>query len=273
VIVATPALLEYFRLETLGAFLRNSELIEVDGVLVDVANVLRRRYRCDTFCCVRRLDLPVHDSVLAGDCCHGPEVRLTAAEEEGLLAHLDGIMRHMAPGPRQALIARLTRYRRDPALAFCCPVMVNGRPIGHRRLRLTPAGNCIFRVEGYENGRPFVRCAVHAYVLERGVPLWGIKPMTCWVWPLTVVPLYDGRLLLTVHTLDTVRFTGEGRYHASRPCLQCPPEDAPFLYRTAEAELRRLFGDAFYDHLLEAIGEHVPHGAPADRAGTGTNCR
>ncbi|MCL6430554.1 MAG: hypothetical protein K6V36_06775 [Anaerolineae bacterium] len=262
-IPVTPALREYFRMETLGAYLGNSELLEVDGVLVDVANVLQRRYRCDTSCCVYRLDREVHGRSLAGDCCHRPEVRLAAGEEEGLLAHLEGIMRHMAPGSREMLIGRLARCQEDPGLAFSSPVIVNGRLTGHRRLRLTPAGDCLFRFEGYENGRPFVRCAIHAYLLESGLPLWGIKPMTCWVWPLAVVPLYDGRLLLTLHTRDTLMFTGEGHYHASRPCLLHPPEDAPFVYQTAEQELRQLLGNDFYDHLLKAIGEPAPHGLPA----------
>ncbi|MDI7275242.1 MAG: hypothetical protein QME94_04615 [Anaerolineae bacterium] len=252
-IPVTPTLLEYFRLETLGSYVRDMELLEVDGVLVDVANIVRRRYRCDTSCCLQTSSQQAHGSSLAGDCCHGPEVRLAAGEREGLLEHLPGIMQLMAREARETLAARLARHRRDPSLAFCRPVKVNGRPTGHLRLRQMPGGDCIFRFEGHENGRPFARCAVHAYLLQAGLPLWGIKPMTCWVWPLALVPLYDGHLLLTLHTLDSLMFTGEGRYHASRPCLTRPAPDAPFVYQATEHELRHLFGDRFYEHLLRAI--------------------
>ncbi len=246
----TPTLRSYFALETLGSFVRNAELLEVDGILVDVENVVRRRYRCDTSCCVS--EAPRRGG-LAGDCCHGPEIRLAPGEGEALLAQLPGILPFMEPGPRQAVEARLARHRREPKLALCRPVRVNGRATGHHALLHQPNGNCIFRFEGREGGRGFARCAIHAHLLQAGLPLWGIKPLTCWVWPLALVPLYDGRLLLTLHLLDTCMFTGEGRFHASRPCLLTQPPDAPFVYAGVEQELRQLFGDPFYGHLLRAI--------------------
>ncbi len=252
----TPDVRDFFQLQTQGSYVRNHELLEVDGILVDVDNIVRRRYRCDTSCCLHEAEgrqRQPDQGCLAGDCCWGPEVWMTEAERRGILAHLPGIVPFMAEKPRRELEARLRRLRRDPSRAFCRPVRVNGQPLGMAGLLHMPGGACIFRFEGAEDGRPYARCAIHAHLLQAGLPLWGIKPMTCWVWPLAPVPCYDGRMLLTLHTLDTRRFTGEGRYHASRPCLLIQPPDAPFVYQTCEPELRRLFGNPFYEHLLEAI--------------------
>jgi hypothetical protein len=48
-------------------------------------------------------------------------------------------------------------------------------------------------------------------------------------------------------------FTGESRYHATRPCLQRTAPEAVPVHRSLEPELRHLFGDDFYEHLLAAI--------------------
>lgn len=259
----THTLHDYFDLETLGGFIRNKELLEVDGVLVDVENIIHRRYRCDTSSCVHEAGEGDCPGRLVGDCCHGPEIRLTLEERQALLEHLPGIMPFMEEAPRQRLQARLAQHRHDPSLAFCRPVQINGHPIGHYALLHQPGGNCIFRFTGHERGHGFARCAIHAYLLNEGKPLWGIKPLTCWVWPLAFVALYDGRLLLTLHSLDTCMFTGESHFHVTRPCLLVQPPEAPFVYRAMEQELRQLLGDRFYEGLLAAIGAPVqPWAAP-----------
>ncbi|MGQ9681923.1 MAG: hypothetical protein ACUVX9_05260 [Anaerolineae bacterium] len=249
----TRPLLDFFNLETLGAYLRTREMLLVDGVLVDVDAIMRGRYACDTMCCVHCEQREGTGVVFDGDCCLGAEIRLTPAEQEGLVAALPAILPYMAPAARAQVERLLQRHPSDPGKALWRAVRVNGRPTGHVALRRQADGACLFRFTGYDDGRPFARCAIHAYLLNAGRPLWDVKPMTCWVWPLALVPLYDGRLLLTLHTPDTHMFTGESRYHATRPCLQRTSSEAVPVYRTLEPELRHLFGDDFYEHLLAAI--------------------
>ncbi len=255
----TPELHQYFGIETLGSFVRSRELVEIDGVLVDVDAIVRRRYTCDCTSCLHE----AAGGEPAGDCCHGAEIRLSAGERQGILAHLPGILPHMEPAPRQALEARLARARRDPTLAFCYPVRVQGRLTDLVALRRQPDTNCSFRYIQRQGGRSYAFCAIHSYLLEHKLALWGIKPLTCLVWPLALVPLADGHLLLTLHTLESYMFTGEGRFHASRPCLTSPPPNAPFVYQTCEPDLRRLFGDRFYERLCAvAAGEPIARWTP-----------
>ena len=255
----TPELHQYFGIETLGSYVRSHEIVEVDGVLADVDALFRRRYVCDCTSCLEC----AADGHPAGDCCHGAEIRVSPGERQAILQHLSGILPYMEPAPRQALEARLARERHDPTLAFCHPVQVHGRRTDLCALRWQPNTDCIFRTVKEAGGRPHAWCAIHSYLLDCGLPLWGVKPLTCLVWPLALVPLCDGHLLLTVHSLDSYMFTGEGRFHASRPCLVSPPPSAPFVYQTCEPDLRRLFGDAFYEHLLAAVQSGTARWAPA----------
>jgi len=258
VIAFTAELHQYFGMETLGSYVRSHEIVEVDGILADVDALFRRRYACDCATCLRR----AADGRLVGDCCQGAEIRVSESERRNILAHLGGILPYMDPAPRHALEERLAHERHDPTLAFCHPVHVRGRRTDLYALRWQPDTHCIFRFIAQGPGRPHVYCAIHSYLLDHGLPLWGVKPLTCLVWPLALVPLCDGHLLITVHSLDTFMFTSEGRFHVSRPCLASPPPDAPFVYQTCEPDLRHLLGDAFYEHLLTAVrsgtGRWVP---------------
>jgi len=109
-----------------------------------------------------------------------------------------------------------------------------------------------------------VRCAIHKYCLTQGLALWEVKPFCCWFWPLSLLPLYNGRFLLTVHTMDTYTFTGESRGYVKKVCLSSPPPEAPFIYQAFAAELRHLFGEAFYEKLaaLAAERERGNEGSP-----------
>jgi hypothetical protein len=251
---------DYFGYDSLGLFVRNAELLDVDGVLVDVENILRRHFRCDGTWCLHAERCPGEDSHgrAAGDCCHEPYVPLTAHERDALLEHLPHILPYMEPAARQSVEERLPQYPRDPGLVFCHPVCVSRRPAGLWAVRHQPNGDCLFRFVEQADGHTHVRCAIHAYLLRSGRPLWGIKPLNCWVWPLAFVPLYDGHMLLTMHTPETHMFTCESRPKASRHCLLVQPPDAPLVYQAFEQELRQVFGEPFYDHLLQAVAAQEP---------------
>ncbi len=252
----TAGLQRFAGLYGLGSYLQSARQIEIDDVLVDAEAIVRRHFHCDGSSCLYEKRLGrARIPRLIGDCCHGTNIWLAPDERERLLRHLPGIIPFMAPRSREALETRLKRYRHDPALAFSRPVRVLGRSCGEAIVRHEQGGDCTFRDLAQEDGRPVVHCAIHGYALSAGLPLWEIKPMVCWAWPVTLLPLMDGRILLTLHTPDTCSFTDEERYFASRPCLMVPAPGAPPVYRAVEPQLRRLLGDDFYERLLAAIAD------------------
>lgn len=116
-------------------------------------------------------------------------------------------------------------------------------------------GCCLFRVLEQHGGGWRVRCAIHKYCVAQGLALWEVKPFRCRFWPMALVLLYDGRFLLTVHTTDTCSFTDESERFIKKACLCSPPPDAPFIYQVFAAEVRHLFGEAFYGKLAVLAAE------------------
>ena len=240
----------YFEYDALGIYLRTRKIAEIDGVVVDLENILGRRFLCDGLRCLR-LPVPSWSSggqaLTIGDCCRGPWVPLSAEEQERIAKHLERILPHMAPETRGFVEAQLAGRRKSKA--FCRPVRSReGRDLGVAALRLLQ-GNCIFRVLEKEREGWRVRCAIHKYCLVKGLAPWEIKPLYCWLWPLALVPLYNGRFLLTVHTRETYRFTQEQKAWATKPCLDSPSPDGPWLYQAFASELRHIFGEDFYEKL------------------------
>ena len=241
----------YFDYDGLGLYLRAHETAEIDGVVVDLGNILGRRFLCDGFCCLRQPDLSgssgrqVPDT---GDCCQGPWVPLSAEEQERIAQHLEGILPYMTPEARAFVEAQLAKGK-ETKVTFCRPVRDReGKDLGVPALRLL-GRNCIFRVLQSEETGPRVRCAIHGYCLARGLAFWEVKPLYCWLFPLTLVPLYDGRFLLTVHTRETYQFTQEQKAHATKPCLDSPAPNGPWLYQAFASELKHVFGEGFYQKL------------------------
>jgi hypothetical protein len=109
--------------------------------------------------------------------------------------------------------------------------------------------NCIFRALEGAGEKWRTRCAIHTYCFAEGLALWEVKPLYCWLWPLSLVPLYDGRFLLTVHTRENYQFTQEQKARVMASCLSSLSSNGPWLYQAFAPELRHIFGEGFYQKL------------------------
>jgi len=247
----TSELKGYFEYDALGLYLRAHKTAEIEGVVVDLGNILGRRFLCDGLCCLRMRDPSCSSGwqvPATGDCCQEPWVPLSIEEQERIAKYLEGILPYMAPEARDFVEAQLAR-RKESKAAFCRPVRSrDGRDLGVAALRLIRR-NCIFRVLEREGKKWRVRCAIHSYCLAKGLTLWEVKPLYCWLWPLALVPLYDGRFLLTVHTRENYQFTQEPKARVTMPCLDFPSPNGPWLYQAFASELKHIFGEGFYEKL------------------------
>ncbi len=241
----------YFEYDALGLYLRAHETAEIDGVVVDLRNILGRHFLCDGFCCLRLPGSTCSSGPQVsarGDCCQGSWVPLSIEEQERIAKHLEGILPYMAPEARDFVEAQLARGK-EKKMAFCRTVRSReGKDLGVTAIRLLQK-NCIFRVLEREGEKWRIRCAIHSYCLTRGLALWEIKPLYCWLWPLSLVPLYDGRLLLTMHNRENYQFTQEQKARVMAPCLNSPSPSGPLLYQAFAPELKHIFGEGFYQKL------------------------
>jgi hypothetical protein len=254
----------YFEYDALGLYLRAHEIAEIDGVVVDVANILGRRFLCDGLCCLRSPDSACsagQQAAATGDCCQEPWVPLSTEEQDRIAQHLEGILAYMTP-EAQALVKGQLARGKESRTTFCHPVRSQeGRDLGVTALKLIRR-NCIFRALGRDGDKWQSRCAIHGYCLAKSLAPWEVKPLYCWLWPLTIVPLYDGRFLLTVHNRENYQFTQEQKTRAAKPCLAAPSSSGLWLYQVFASELKHIFGESFYQALstlaaqkLEANGE------------------
>ncbi len=100
------------------------------------------------------------------------------------------------------------------------------------------------------------RCALQVLAGERNLPPWYYKPVTCWLHPLTIEGIDDGRPVLTLHSEsdDPQRFEGYdgfvSRTHCGRTCA-----GGDFAYRVLAEEMRFLGGLVDRDLMAEMEAE------------------
>lgn len=277
----------YFEKTPAMHYIKQIETIEIDDVIVDVDNVLRRPYACDGAHCLAVKPLSNHLSdygftfynelAAYGDCCRGPIVFISQDERERIAAHLDAILPHMSQ-EGQFVVKELLRQKGPGGKAEAFAETARGtqgkrqgQALDFAKLHTIWGDQCIFRTLHHDGGQGQVRCAIHAYAVQSGHAYLEIKPIDCWFWPLALVPLYTGQFLLTVHTEATRRFTEESENYAKKRCLTAPIPGSPYIYQSFERELVYVFGQDWYDQLV-ARGRRLNReagegGNPEDRPG------
>jgi hypothetical protein len=213
------------------------EVADVGGVLVDRA-VLRQRFACVSERCAPRPGRGHQRS-----CCADVLVPLTRAEDRRLGRHASDLLGFMkAREPRLASCHARDFYRAEEA-----PVLAR------------PAGRCVF---SQLDARGRIRCRLHAYAKQAQVDRATVQPLGCRLFPLIVVDLGRGRVLLSVVAAHTHRLVASHPAHRY-PCL-CDPSLPP-LHEALAADLDWLFGKGFAKALARA-GQLSPsrHAAASD---------
>lgn len=248
-------------------YIKQHETVVIGEIIVDVNNIILRPYACDGSHCLSVKPLPNHlegygftfyNEVAAyGDCCRGPIVFISQAERQRIAEHLAGIMPHMSQegqfivkehlrqkGPEQKQEAFAESARRTAGEH-------KGQELDFAKMHTIWGDQCIFRTLHHDGLRGQVRCAIHAYAVHAGLSYLDLKPVDCWFWPLALVPLYTGQFLLTVHTEETRHFTEESENYAKKRCLTEPIPGAPPIYQSFRNELIHVFGQEWFDTLVE----------------------
>ncbi|AKK04676.1 hypothetical protein CMUST_01635 [Corynebacterium mustelae] len=119
-------------------------------------------------------------------------------------------------------------------------------------------GACIFANRpGWSSG---TGCAIHQWALDSGEDLTVVKPEVCWQLPLRRLEAYEERadgveILRTTITEYDRRGWGNGGEDFDWYCTTAPDchTNTTPLWRSCEAELRALLGDAAYDILADHL--------------------
>jgi len=192
----------------------NDEIVVVGKVLVD------RRVLTQRFACVSSRCAPGRPRGAWRSCCADIDLNLSPAEATRL---------HRAQPRLLAFLRRrgIELDGNDPWLGVDSSTICR------------PAGRCVFSCRD-RLGR--LRCSLHSFARQAGLDRGRVQPINCRLFPLIVVDVGDGRVVLTVVSPTTHALTGS--YPASRyPCLSDPA--LPPLWHSMRADLDWIFGPGF----------------------------
>ena len=195
-------------------------VVEVGTILVD-HSVLNTRFDCVPDRCA-----PVRGHRRWRSCCTDVYVPLTVAEKR----RLSGIRNELAeylPGREPRLKCAEDRFYLDEEGEALC----------------RPGGRCVFSLL---DGRGRIRCHLHNLAKRHKRFQSDIQPYTCRIFPLLLILLDKGKILLTV--LDKSNYKAWNTYPPWRfPCLVDP--SLPPLVQSMAGTLDWLFGKGFAREL------------------------
>lgn len=203
-------------LERMGS----GSLLSVDRILVD-RDVLTAR-----FACLPDLCSPARSRGSKKSCCADLSVYLVDDERRRLLKR-EAELRTILAG-REPRLARLMKKTR--------PFFLDADEIALAR----PERRCVFSALDSELR---IRCHLHSIARALKVERNEIQPITCRLFPLVLVRLHGGQVLVTVLNARNYRAWGGGRHPKSFPCLEQPA--LPPLLKTMGPTLDWLFGEGF----------------------------
>jgi hypothetical protein len=199
-------------------------VVEVGSILVDQSVLIAR------FDCVPERCAPARGR-RRRSCCADVYVPLTVAEKRRLA------------GVRNELAAHLSR--REPRLK-CAEGRFYLDEEGETLCR--PGGRCVFSLL---DGRGRIRCHLHGFAKKHKLSQSDIQPYTCRIFPLLLISLEHGKILLTV--LDKSNYKSWNTYSPQRfPCLADP--SLPPLVQSMAKTLDWLFGKGFARELSRFRG-------------------
>ena len=195
-------------------------IVEVGSILVD-EKVLKTH-----FACVPERCSPVRGRRNWRSCCTDVYVPLSSDEKHRLALMHRELARHLS--------------RREPRLE--CRVE-DFYLDGDGGALCQPGGRCVFS-QLDERGR--IRCHLHKFAERHGISRTDVQPYTCRMFPLLLILLDNGRILLTV--LNKSNYKAFNTYAPkSFPCLADP--SLPPLVESMAGTLDWLFGEGFAHEL------------------------
>ena len=223
----------------------HNELFDVGGVLVD-ESLLDVRFACVPERCSPKVERGKFKS-----CCADLTVYLTKRERKRLEKHRKPLAKYMLERePR--LEKRIKGKKKKKKKEFWLD--------GDGDALTRPKKRCVFSLIDSE-GR--IRCHLHNYAAEKGLEQTDIQPVTCRLFPLILVDLEEGRVLVTALNKENYKAWG-GKHPKYFPCLSDP--ELPPVIKTMGLTLDWLFGEGFAIKLLQAGALHRQEKADADKA-------
>ena len=195
-------------------------ILEVGSILVD-EKVLKKRFDCVPERCS-----PVRGRRKWRCCCEDFHVPLSAGEKDRLARWSNELRLYLARCEPRLECGKGSFYLDEEGGALC-----------------RPGGRCVF---SQLDRRGRIRCHLRKFAERHGISRSDVQPYTCRMFPLLLILVDSGRILLTV--LDKSNYKAFNTYAPkSFPCLADP--SLPPLVESMAGTLDWLFGEGFAREL------------------------
>ncbi len=221
----------------------HNAIFEVGGVLVD-ESILDVR-----FACVPERCSPTVERGKFKSCCADLTVYLTKRERKRLEKYRKPLAKYMLE--REPRLAKRIKGKKKKKRFW---LDRDGDAFAR------PKKRCVFSLIDSE-GR--IRCHLHNFAAKNGIEQTDIQPVTCRLFPLILVDLEDGRVLVTAMNTDNYKAWG-GKHPKFFPCLSDPK--LPPAIESMGPTLDWLFGEGFAAELSQAGANHRQEKAEAEKA-------
>lgn len=201
--------------ESVLEYIKKIKTVSIEGVLVDIDAFSRTRWQCSAQC--------------SHTCCDGGGICTPANE-------------------RKALDFIPLTYKYLP--------IENTKKIETGRMKCKEyklaeeQGRCILYFE--ENG--YGRCALHRVALDRKIPIQSVKSFDCFIEPLELIWLNDGKLFMTISIKENTNIV---RWKCMLPCMEKQQKTAPYAYVTLKDVIIYILGSDFYDKFRLVIEKEI----------------
>jgi hypothetical protein len=204
-----------------------------DGALRDVGGILVDQAVFEThFACRPERCTPPTASKNVRCCCMDLSIPLTSNQRQAFRLNRSELMAFLKRVQPERAARLESGWKNRNSLKN---LFLERDGVTLRRLE----GRCVFSRFDF---RKRIRCGLHGYARSRGIALSEIQPLNCKLFPLVLVNIPVGRVLLTVLDRRNYRLWG-ARHPRSFPCLA--DQRLPRLPVSMASTLDDLFGTGF----------------------------
>ncbi len=222
----------------------------IGKVLIDVDQVVRMKFACDTHLCLKHSKNPEkpHRFKSRHSCCVDLEVQLLPTEVEMIERHLPAVMAGHADVAKHVRRHGFWTHDREWS----------------KIIQKKRDGSCAFLT--YHPGLRQQVCSLHATALRDGIPLPAIKPLICRMFPVFLLESSEGQHIITCYSEKTHPLLFEEEYTRMN-CLHANDRATEPVFRALRNGLTALLGEEGYGLLCREAERILAggNGRPAGR--------
>ena len=212
-------------------------IIDIDNVAVDVRELIKRRFSCNTLSCVEK-NKRNGKRRYSSSCCTDLTVHVAPGEAENIrdLFEQASPLREELPSRIRKVMDRVLEddfTHHSNELELCLDDFENN--------------TCVLSYLNPGNGA--LSCSIDFLCEKLGLPVMTYKAIPCIDFPIHVCEYEPARQLLTLMAPANYKLLGGSKEVINLACIRKQPADGPPAYQFLRQTIVNRFGEKFYELL------------------------